>query len=163
MASEAVGGASTAASRSIGFSASRESIALRRLLDAAAASDRSMSRRLGLKSMDMTAMSILTSAREDMGPRELSQRLGITPAAATELVDRLESAGHLVRLRDTADRRRVHLRPTASAIAEVGANLRELVENLDGIAADYSDQESTIIVDFLEKATRELHRFATDK
>jgi DNA-binding MarR family transcriptional regulator len=122
-----------------------------------------MSRRLGLKSMDMTAMSILTSAREDMGPRELSQRLGITPAAATELVDRLESAGHLVRLRDTADRRRVHLRPTASAIAEVGANLRELVENLDGIAADYSDQESTIIVDFLEKATRELHRFATDK
>jgi DNA-binding MarR family transcriptional regulator len=122
-----------------------------------------MSRRLGLKSMDMTAMSILTSTREDIGPRELSQRLGITPAAATELVDRLESAGHLVRLRDTADRRRVHLRPTAGAIAEVGANLRQLVENLDRIAAEYTDSERAVIVDFLQKATAELDRFSEER
>ncbi len=147
----------------IGFTASAPSLALRRLLDAATASDRSMSRRLGLKSMDMTAMSILTSVREDIGPRELSQRLGITPAAATELVDRLESAGHLVRLRDTADRRRVHLRPTASAIAEVGLNLRELVGNLDSIAAEYSEAERATIVDFLHKTAAQLERFAEER
>ncbi len=113
--------------------------------------------------MDMTAMSILTSARDEMGPRELSDRLGITPAAATELVDRLENAGHLVRLRDTADRRRVHLRPTASAVAEVGGHLRELIENLDRIGAAYSDAERATIVDFLEKATAELDRFAGER
>ena len=146
-----------------GFDASPESLALRRLLDAAAASDHSMSRRLGMKSMDMTAMSILISERHEVGPRELSRRLGITPAAVTELVDRLEEAGHLVRFRDTADRRRIQLRPTASAIAEVGANLRELVDKLDRIGAEYSDAQRAVIIDFLEKTTDELERFSAER
>ena len=38
---------------------------------------------------------------------ELAQRLGLSPAAATALVDRLEAAGHVGRTRDPRDRRRV--------------------------------------------------------
>ena len=38
---------------------------------------------------------------------ELAQRLGLSPAATTALVDRLEAAGHVGRTRDPHDRRRV--------------------------------------------------------
>ncbi|MGI3781126.1 MAG: MarR family transcriptional regulator, partial [Janthinobacterium lividum] len=51
----------------------------------------------------------LTSAPEPVGPGEPSGRPGTTPGATTELVDRLERAGHLERRRDTQDRGRVQL------------------------------------------------------
>jgi DNA-binding MarR family transcriptional regulator len=38
---------------------------------------------------------------------ELATRLGLGPPATTALIDRLESAGHVVRTRDTQDRRKV--------------------------------------------------------
>jgi DNA-binding MarR family transcriptional regulator len=148
---------------SVGFTASAESIAVRRLLDASSAADRAMSRRLGLRSMDMTAMSILTSSRDDIGPRELSQRLGITPAAATELVDRLEHAGHLIRSRSVTDRRRVHLTPTASALAEVQSHLRDLVQSIGAIGSRYSESERSVIVDYLTQVTAEFDRFSAER
>lgn len=147
----------------IGFSASPESIALRRLLDASAASDREMSRRLHLRPMDMTAMNIITSTGPTIGPRELSQRLGITPAAATELVDRLEGAGHIVRSREGDDRRRVQLNPTPSALREVESHLRGLIHNLDVVSAGFSESERGTISEYLARVTAEFRRFAENR
>ncbi|CAA9354351.1 MAG: Transcriptional regulator, MarR family [uncultured Frankineae bacterium] len=53
----------------------------------------------------------MTSSAQ-LGPPELSARLGISSGSGTELVDRLEQAGQLVRQRDTEDRRRVLLQMT---------------------------------------------------
>ena len=54
---------------------------------------------------DMRAI-LLLSERGPMGGAELARRLGISSAATTVLVDRLERAGHFERVRDTGDRRR---------------------------------------------------------
>lgn len=82
-----------------------------------------------------------------MGPRQLSGRLGIAPGAATELVDRLERAGHLERRRDTVDRRRVHLIPTASALDQVGEELRPLIAALDSVVADTARKSEPLFGD----------------
>ncbi|WP_326950118.1 MarR family transcriptional regulator [Amycolatopsis sp. NBC_01307] len=50
-----------------------------------------------------------------LSPAELSRLIGMTTGATTVLLNRLETAGHVHRSRESADRRRVTLRPTPAA------------------------------------------------
>jgi DNA-binding MarR family transcriptional regulator len=119
-----------------------------------------LAHRLAMHLTDLEAMGHLTFAPQPMGPRELSDRLGITPAAATDLVDRLERAGHLERRRDTVDRRRVHLIPTARALDQVAEQLRPLISALDAVVSGYSDTEREAVSRYLRDVLDVYHRFA---
>jgi len=46
----------------------------------------------------------------------LARHMGVTPATMSLTVDRLERKGYVVRLRDTTDRRRVHLRLSSAGV-----------------------------------------------
>jgi DNA-binding MarR family transcriptional regulator len=50
-------------------------------------------------------------------PGWLGPRLGLTSPSTTALIDRLESAGHVVRQRSPADRRKVEIRVSDRAVA----------------------------------------------
>ena len=100
--------------------------------------------------------------RSSSDSRELSTRLGITPAAATDLVDRLERAGHLERHRDGSDRRRVQLIPTSSALDRVSEELRPLTEALDSAAAGFTHSERAVLTRFLDEVTRIYADFGRD-
>lgn len=56
----------------------------------------------------------------------LAAHIGVTAATMSLTVDRLERKGYVVRLRDAADRRRVHLRLTSA-----GVRVREATSVLD--------------------------------
>ncbi len=56
--------------------------------------------------------------------RELARRLGVTPAAVSLLVDRMEEHGFVERVRDEDDRRVVWVRLTPNAAAIVAVMLR---------------------------------------
>jgi MarR family transcriptional regulator, organic hydroperoxide resistance regulator len=56
----------------------------------------------------------------------LAGHMGVTAATMSLTVDRLEKKGYVVRLRDVADRRRVHLRLTSA-----GVRVREATSVLD--------------------------------
>ena len=122
---------------------------LRLLQSAMGDAETALARRLGIGPTDLAAMTHLTFAPEPMGPRELSGRLGITPGATTELVDRLERAGHLERRRDTVDRRRVQLHPSAATLEEVAGSLRPLLRALDAVAAGLDDHERAAVTRYL--------------
>lgn len=139
-----------------------ETADLRRLQTAMEEAQLALSRRMRMGTTDLAAMAHLSFAERLMGPRELSGRLGITPGAATELVDRLEHAGHVERRRDTVDRRRVHLVPTTSAIEEVGHHLRPLVSALDRIVEHYPPAERELIRRFLGEVIQTYHAFAAE-
>jgi DNA-binding MarR family transcriptional regulator len=122
---------------------------LRRLQSAMGDAETALARRLGLGPTDLAAMTHLTFAAEPIGPRELSGRLGITPGATTELVDRLERAGHLERRRDTVDRRRVQLHPSTATLAEVAGALGPLLAALDAVAADLEEHDRDVVTRYL--------------
>jgi DNA-binding MarR family transcriptional regulator len=63
-------------------------------------------------------------------PSELAARAGLSPAAMTKRLDRLEHAGHLTRSLDQADRRRitVELTPAGKAVWEQTVRDRDLHE-----------------------------------
>ena len=128
-------------------------MALRVLQTAMTDAESAMARRMRLGQTDMAAMTHLASAREPVGPGWLSGRLGLTPAAATELVDRLEKVGHLTRERDRADRRRVNLIPSTSTLNEVNDHLRPLLDSVDAVAQEFTEEERAAIRSFLARVS----------
>jgi DNA-binding MarR family transcriptional regulator len=69
------------------------------------------------------------------------------------LVDRREKVGHLARERDRTDRRRVNLIPTAATLIEVNDHLRPLLDAIDSVAEDFTDEERSAIRRFLAEVS----------
>jgi DNA-binding MarR family transcriptional regulator len=66
---------------------------------------------------------------DDVDPttlNDLARHMGVTAGTMSLSIDRLEGKGYVMRIRDTADRRRVHLRLTAA-----GVRVREASSVLD--------------------------------
>ena len=74
----------------------------------------------GLHDTDVRALIHLLDADRAGVPATagwLGAQLGLTSPSTTALIDRLESAGHVVRARSSADRRKVEIRVSDRAVA----------------------------------------------
>src|SRR5215204_2501152 len=78
--------------------------------------------------------------RRQMTVGEIATALSCSMPAASELVDRLVHAGHLLRASDPADRRRVLIAPTPAS-QRISAHLRELREAQVRYALDQLEPE----------------------
>lgn len=103
--------------------------------------------RLGLSSTELRAIEHVMD--EPMGPVELARRLGVTSAAGTTLVRRLESRGHLDRSPHPEDGRRVRLCATPNAYTAVAAVLVPLFDRLEAARAGMSDEELALVTSYL--------------
>lgn len=79
---------------------------------------------LGLTYPQYLVMLVLWE-QDGLGVSQLGERLNLDSATLTPLLKRLEAAGHVQRLRDTADERRVRLQLTAQ-----GRALREQAQSI---------------------------------
>jgi DNA-binding MarR family transcriptional regulator len=122
--------------------------------------DASFARRLGMRRLDYTAMSHLMDEPGRLGPVDLSHRLGISTGSATELVDRLESGGHVRRVRHPDDRRRLVLEPTEDGVDHVLSTLAPLFAQMDALAAEFSPDEQAAIARYLREAAARMDAFA---
>lgn len=107
----------------------------------------------GLSYVDAKAMELLYGA--PLGPRQLAEKLQMSPAGITKLVDRLERRGLVKRRRHPADRRRSLVFITDKAL--VSSFQREQVRELiDRVVDDASERQLEVLYDFLEELGREL-------
>ena len=118
-----------------------------------------MARRLGLGHTDVQALELLRLPPDGIGPVELGELLGIRSASATALVDRLESAGHVTRVRHPSDRRRVVVEPTDSARREVVGVLAPLIADMEEVAAELTPEEAAAVVRYLRRIAEVMERF----
>jgi len=110
----------------------------------------------GLGRTDVRALvAIMDAARrgEALTAGTLGQAVELSSASVTALVDRLERFGHVRRVRDAADRRRVGLEMTDSAMAAGGEFFGGLKRDLLAAMADYSEDELAVVRRFLEQVT----------
>jgi DNA-binding MarR family transcriptional regulator len=82
-----------------------------------------------------------TTAGHPITVGELGQRLRLSPAATTALVDRLENVGHVRRHRDPADRRRVTVRMSDTALRVASAFFVPLGGRMNEAAAEFTAEE----------------------
>ena len=85
-------------------------------------------------------------------PGDLGERLAISSGATTAVVDRLERAGHVRRVRDDRDRRRLTLHRAESATVPLSAFCEPLDAAMDEIVVAYSDGELAVVQRFLGDA-----------
>ena len=104
--------------------------------------------RIGINATDLNCLNLL-SFRGQMTAGQLAKATGLSTASITGVIDRLEVAGFVRRERDAADRRRVVVRlVTERAVRDVASVFLPMVRAWQQLAAQYSDDELRLIVEF---------------
>jgi DNA-binding MarR family transcriptional regulator len=89
------------------------------------------------------------AAGAPLTPGRLGEQLGLSSGATTAVIDRLERASHVHRLRDGRDRRRVTLHHGAAAAALGAAFFGPLGTRMDAMLESYSEEELVAVRRFL--------------
>jgi len=86
-------------------------VSMRRITQAISLHSRDLSRRYGLTGPQLAVLNAL-SGNEEITVTELARSISATQATVTDMLNRLEKRGLIERRRNSADRRRVTIRPT---------------------------------------------------
>jgi DNA-binding MarR family transcriptional regulator len=109
--------------------------------------------RLGLNLTDFKALGLL-HRRGDLTPKRLAEAMGMSAAAVTTIIDRLEKARYVERQRGGGDRRSltVHaLEGSEKKVEQLYKSLRELTETA---IASCSERDLKVISSYLSRATK---------
>jgi DNA-binding MarR family transcriptional regulator len=115
----------------------------------------------GLGRTDVRALVVLMDAArrgEALTAGALGAAVDLSSASVTALLDRLERVGHVRRVRDAADRRRVVLEPSDTAMAAGGEFFGGLQRDLLQAMSHYSDDELDVVRRFLVEMTGVVER-----
>jgi DNA-binding MarR family transcriptional regulator len=109
--------------------------------------------KLGISPSDLRCLD-LVQASGGMTAGELAKASGLTTGAVTAVIDRLEEAGFVRRLRDDSDRRKVNIEVTPRHYEEAGKVWAPLMEDWQRtLAARFTAEELRTITEFLRSAT----------
>lgn len=132
-------------------------LAVRGLIAASQDLTSRMARRMDLNVSDMTAI-LMLAERGPVGGGELARLLGVSSAAVTVLVDRLERDGLLARERDTVDRRRVQVTATPVARAALLGSWMPAIRELDEVCRSLPERERAVARDLLDRLAAAMAR-----
>jgi DNA-binding MarR family transcriptional regulator len=110
----------------------------------------------GLNRTDVRALvAIMDAARrgEALTAGGLGEAVELRSASVTALLDRLEKVGHVRRVRDPNDRRRVGLEMSDSAMSAGAEHFGGLAKDLRDAMSDYTDEELGVVRRFLTEMT----------
>jgi len=111
-----------------------------------------VARRLGLNATDTRCLDLIARAGEtELTAGDLGRATGLTTGAVTGILDRLEGAGLVERVRDAGDRRRVIVRPRPEAASRVARLYEGLGAAMMKLASGYTTAELELIGGFLER------------
>jgi DNA-binding MarR family transcriptional regulator len=83
----------------------------------------------------------------------ISRQSGLTTGAVTHILDRLEKRGHIQRIRDTEDRRRVFIQVKPESLKSLVPKYEAIGKAYMAILEEFTDEELNLICDYLEKTS----------
>ena len=110
-----------------------------------------LARRTGLSESELHSLRHLLGG--PLGPNDLARTLGVTSAASSGIVDRLEARGHVSRQPHPTDKRRTVVAISASGRTEVLSQMRPMFEALVAADAKLTDQQRTVVDGYLRDIT----------
>ena len=107
-------------------------------------------------------VAIMDAARrgEALSAGGLGSAVELRSASVTALVDRLERVGHVRRVRDPEDRRRVTLEMSEEAMAAGAEHFGGLSRDMVEAMGSYTDEEIAVVARFLTEMTEIVGRHA---
>ena len=118
----------------------RINLEVRRSQNRADAYDEFVAESVGLNRTDQRALDVLDQ-EGGATPGRLAERMGLTSGAITTVLDRLERAGFVRRVRDENDRRRIHVEVTDLAREKLWPYYEPMTELSERLFARYSDEQ----------------------
>ena len=115
--------------------------------------DDAIGRALGLNPTDLRCLDWLVDGPRSAG--QVSEATGLSSAATTTLIDRLEQKGFVQRVRDPGDRRRVLVELSPEGAERVGRYYGPMVREGSELLRNLSAEQIEVMRDWLVKA-REL-------
>ncbi len=112
---------------------------------------------LGLSATDARCWHLLQQ-HGPMTAGAIANALGLTSGAVTAMIDRLEGSGHVQRVRDTVDRRRVIVDVTPEARRRSAALYKPLAAGIRERLARYSQHERELLYEFLRWDREQMDR-----
>lgn len=82
-------------------------------------------------------------------PSELAAAVGITPAAMTTSIDRLEELGHAHRAPHTSDRRKLVVTASEKSVGVIMGVLMSMVHDIDALSSEFTADEINAVSAFL--------------
>lgn len=123
--------------------------------------------RLGLQPVDVAAV-ILLEMRGPLAVGTISEELALPSASATRLIDRLEKAGYVRRVRGERDRRTVTVELVEGGMDDYDAACEASRRHLDAISVHYGPEQAPVLLGMFTRvaeayrsATKELRQNAT--
>jgi DNA-binding MarR family transcriptional regulator len=107
-----------------------------------------------LSSAGRQALAVLDGAGEPLSPTTIAERLIVTTASVTSLLDTLERRGLVARRPDLADRRRVLVELTAAGRTHVDRVLPEMVALQTAVLAEMSEPQRKQLLALLDVVRR---------
>lgn len=130
--------------------------ALRELVTVASQVTPAVARRAELSPSELSALELLMQG--NLGPVDIARKLGLTSAAASGIVDRLEARGHVERVAHRMDGRRVSVEMTDAARAEVVGHLMPMFIALAEFDEALSDDDREVVERYLHNAIAAIRR-----
>lgn len=109
-----------------------------------------------LHSTDVRALWILAEPNVSFTSGELATHLGLSNAAATRTIDRLEQLGFVKRARDPKDRRRVIVQFTEQASTTTDIFFGQLANAVERSIEQLTETESRAVASFIRTASESL-------
>ena len=107
--------------------------------------------RIGINATDLNCLNIVALTGH-MSAGDLARQTGLSTASITGVLDRLEEGGFVRRVRDPHDRRRVIVELGGGpGLREIGPTFAPVVKAWRATAADYSDDELRLLLEFQGK------------
>ncbi|MEV8631957.1 MarR family transcriptional regulator [Streptosporangium sp. NPDC051023] len=131
----------------------------REFLIAALLYNEAVANRLGLQSVDVAAV-ILLEMRGPLTVGAISEELGLPSASTTRLVDRLEKAGYVRRVRGERDRRMVTVELIEDGLGDYEAARDTARRHLETVGAHYTPEQVPLLLGLLTRVG-EAYRSAT--
>ncbi|MGL5864689.1 MAG: MarR family winged helix-turn-helix transcriptional regulator [Dermatophilaceae bacterium] len=124
--------------------------ALDELVQLAGQMPHDVARRAGLSTTELHSLRHLSEA--EMGPVELARALGVTSAASSGVVDRLQTRGHVERRPHPDDGRRTIVVLTDSGRTELFQRLAPMFTALATLDASLDEKERALVERYLRGA-----------
>ncbi|MGW7533577.1 MarR family winged helix-turn-helix transcriptional regulator [Amycolatopsis sp. NPDC054798] len=115
--------------------------------------EKRLSGALGINPTDLSAMEHL-AGEGPLTAKELADRLRVSTAASTHVVDRLEKAGHVVRRPHATDRRKVLVEPVQESMDRLFGHLRPLLHGIEDLVEALGPDGRDIVENFLAGVVR---------
>lgn len=111
-----------------------------------------VSSKLGLNPTDSKCLGLISHMATPVTAGWLAEATGLTTGAITGILDRLEKAGLIQRVRDQADRRKVYIQLHPDGHSRFGPLYQGLSEAVTELILSYSEAELETIGDFMTRS-----------